>query len=88
MTKKLKLQVLLKKMLKFVLFRNYTVTYCQTLEEVPWFLRLKKPKKRQKCSKKLESKFYQKIAKICDIKKLQNYSMADKNLSVTYYRTL
>ena len=28
--------------------------------------------------------FYQKIAKICDIKKLKNYSRAIKNFSETY----
>ena len=32
--------------------RNYSVTYLQTLEEVPWLLRLKKSKKRQETSKK------------------------------------
>ena len=47
----------------------------------------KTKRKRQKFSKLGKSKFNQKIAKICDIKKLKNYSMANKNLSVTYYLT-
>ena len=34
-----------------------------------------------------KSKFSQTIDKICDIKKLKNYSMANKNFSVTYYQT-
>ena len=32
--------------------------------------------------------FLKKIAKIYDIKKLKNYSLANKNLSVTYYQNL
>ena len=62
---------------------NCTVTYFQTLEEILWFLRLKKPEQRQKFSKKnFEKKagwFNQQIAKIFDIKRLKNYSMANKN---------
>ena len=62
------------------------MTYFQTLEKVPWFLRLQKPKN-DKTPKKLEkSKLNQKIVKICDIKKLKNYSMANKTSSVTYYQ--
>ena len=38
--------------------------------------------KKTKIFKKM-NKFYQKINKICDIKKLENYSMANKNLSVS-----
>ena len=34
--------------------RKYTITYCQTLEEIPWPLRLGKP----------EKKTFKKIAKI------------------------
>ena len=43
----------LKKLLKLVILnyenksvatRNYTLTYCKTLEQVPWPLRLEKPK--------------------------------------------
>ena len=47
---------------------------------------LKKSKKLQKISKKnlKKASFIKKIAKICDIKKLINYSMSIKNLSVTY----
>ena len=59
-------------MLKFAVLRSgktfhyiYTVTYCQTIEEVPWRLRLAKPKNQQKVSSNLK-----KIAKICHIKKL------------------
>ena len=36
-----------------ITIRNYTVTYCQTIEEVPRLLRLDKPKNRQKFSKNL-----------------------------------
>ena len=39
-------------------------------------------KKFQKNLKKI--KFYQKIAQFCDIKKLKNYSLAIKNLPVTF----
>ena len=53
-----------------ITIRNYTVTYCQTPEEVPRLLRLEKPINRQKFAKKC--KFYEKkIAKICHIKKLK-----------------
>ena len=31
--------------------------------------------------------FFKKIVKICHIKKFKNYSMAIKNLSVTYHQT-
>ena len=52
-------------------------------------LKAKKSKKRQKISKKLEKiKFYQKIDKVCDIKKLKNYSVTIKSLSVIFYPTL
>ena len=45
-------------------------------------------KETTKISKKnLKSKFYKKIAQICDIKKLKNCSMTIQNLSVTYYQT-
>ena len=27
-----------------ITIRNYTVIYCRTLEEIPWLLRLRKPK--------------------------------------------
>ena len=37
-----------------ITFRNYTETYCQTQEKVPWLLRLAKPKKRRKFSKNLK----------------------------------
>ena len=34
--------------------RNYTITCYQTLEEVPWLLRLDQPAKSQKLFKKIE----------------------------------
>ena len=34
-----------------------------------------------------KSKFYQKLPKFVTSKKLKNYSMANKNLSVNYYQT-
>ena len=74
-------------MLKFVKL-NYTVTYLQTLEEVPWLLRLKKPKKQQKFSKNLKRKFYKKIAKMCDIQKLNNNFMANKIFQLLIIKTL
>ena len=39
---------------------NYTVTHLQTLEEVPWLLRPKKPKQTNNFKKLEKSKFYQK----------------------------
>ena len=35
--------------------RYYAVTYYQTLEDVPWLLRMEKPKKWKKLSKKFQS---------------------------------
>ena len=67
---------------------NYTVAYCQTLKGVPLLLSLKKPKKRQKFSKSLKNKFYQKIAEICDIKKLKTNPWSNKKNSVPYQQTL
>ena len=44
----------------FSLEKN-TGTFCQTLDEVPWLLRLERPKNRQKFSENLKKcKFYQK----------------------------
>ena len=40
--------------------RNYRVTFYQTLEEVPWLLRLDKPVKPTKTFKKHENKFFKK----------------------------
>ena len=64
-----------KKTLKFVILkscktsRNYTVTYFQTLEEVPWLLRLKKHLKKAK-KKVFEnfSKFLKKMLKFVTLK--------------------
>ena len=59
------------------------VIYYQTLE-VPWFLRLEKPKKNDKISKTLKKSrkfFFQKIAKICDIKKLRTIPWPKKYFS-------
>ena len=49
--------VMLKSCKTFHLYRNYTVTYLQTLEGFIWFLRLNEPKNQQKFLKN-ESKFY------------------------------
>ena len=79
---------MLKSCKTFSLIQNYSVTYFQTVEEVPWLLRLKKFKL-QKISKKHEKKQHvllKKIAKICDIKKLKNYSMPIRSLSINYYQ--
>ena len=58
---------------QFITSRNYEVTNYQTLEEVPWLLRLEEPKKQRSFSKKtLKCKFYQKIANIFNVKILKN----------------
>ena len=57
---------------------NYTKTYFQNLGGF-LTLSLKKPKR--------NVKNFQKIGKICDIKKLKSYSLASKNLSATHYQT-
>ena len=55
-----------------ITYRNYKVTYCQSLKKVPWLSRLEKSQKRQKIFKSLNKcKFCQKNTKICDIKKLK-----------------
>ena len=59
------------------------VVYYQTLYEVPWLLRLKKLKNDKKFQKSWKCIF---IKKIYD-KKVENYSMAKKSSSVTYYQT-
>ena len=66
--------------------RRYTVTYYKTLEEVPWLLRLKKPKKWHKFSK--NCKICQKIAKTGDNRKLKTITWTLKFFSVSYYQTL
>ena len=76
--------VMLKSILS-LLARNYTTTYCQTLEDVPWLLRLEKPKKRQKFSK--NASFIKQMQNFVILKKLKT-SMANKNFSETYYQTL
>ena len=71
-----------------ITFRNYTVTYCQTVEEVPWIVRPVKPKTDKNFRKtRKKCKFYQKIAKFCHIKKLKAIPW-QKYFSVTYYQTL
>ena len=56
--------------------------------QVTWLLRLKENKKQKNSKKNLKKgKFYQKIAKVCDIKKFKNNSITIKNLSVTHYQT-
>ena len=75
--------VVLKSSKHSITFRNYTVTYCQILEEDPWLLRLTKPKNRQKFSKNLKKdKFYQR--KLLKFVILENWklSMANKFFSV------
>ena len=72
-----------------ITFKKYTVTSCQTIEEVFPFLRLEKPKNDKNFQKTWKNaSFIKKIAKICHTKKIESYSMADKTFSVTYYQTL
>ena len=51
---------------KIVKLKNYTVTHCETLEEVLWLLGPEKPKHTSKIFKKLEKMqvLFKKIAKI------------------------
>ena len=58
-----------------ITYRNYTATYCQTLEEVHRLLRLEKPKSRQKFSKNLKKK----LEKICHMKNLKAIQWQIKN---------
>ena len=69
--------------------RNYTLAYYQTLEEVPWFVRLDKPKKPQKFSKTLKKfeSFVKKNAKIRMLK-CRNHSITNRNYAVNYYQTI
>ena len=53
----------------FHLILNYSETYFQTLEGVPWFLRLKKTKQRQEISKNLKkASFIKKLLKFVTLK--------------------
>ena len=55
---------------------------------VPWLLSFEKAKQTTKSFEKLEKlKFYRKFAETCNIKNVKNYSMANQNLSVTFYQT-
>ena len=48
---------------QFITSRNYEVTYYQTLEEVPWLLRLEEPKKRKSFSKNFKMQILSKNCK-------------------------
>ena len=63
-------------------FSNHTVCSLALVVE-----KNEKNLKKRQILKLEKSKLYQTIAKNCDNKKLKTYSMANKNLSVTYYQT-
>ena len=45
--------MILKSSKSSVTYRNYAVTHCQTLEEVPWLLRQEKPEKEKNIAGRL-----------------------------------